>query len=166
MRTFYLALALSLGGCAQVQSLVHPTPAPPPVRVESKLAVAAPQSTALVPPPNSKTVPLGYNLEISWLASTTYTNGTPLKNTPSYKLYTYNPTTGTYGFQGYMGNVLNTHRVQNALGQVCYLVSVQVYDPNANESAKTGPICVMVTDVTPPPVPGGPVSNPSPVCVK
>ncbi len=155
MRALLVAGLALLGGCAHITDAVQ-------VARGAKIAVApavAAAAVAPVNPPPVLTVPVGYDLTLSWAPVSTYQNNAPLKGAPTYKLYGMN-NPSLPGFIGYVGNVTSTQRVMSAAGTQCYAISAQVYDPSANEGPKSSTICVAVTAGVAAP------SQSSPVCVK
>jgi hypothetical protein len=101
---------------------------------------------AFATPPIALTVRAPYTLTFSWQPATHYASGAVLPGLPWYKLYAMDPVTlypnliywipkGSTSFQW----------VVSRPGTYCYAISDEIYDgtPNGNESAKSGPICVL-----------------------
>jgi hypothetical protein len=165
VRKYLVLWCALLCGCANLSDAVKVARGEKVAVVPAAAAVAAPSSTPVNPPP-VLTVPVNYDLTISWNAVTTYTNGAPLTSTPDYKLYNMS-NAALPGFIGYLGNVLSTQRTMTQTGVQCFAISAQVYSaayPYGLEGPKSSTICVTVSGTAPPTtVPPGQVT---PVCTK
>lgn len=142
---------LLLAGCATSTPVVRSTGVKAAIAPRATATVAAPiaapavQTLTLGSP--QLAVPLNYNLTFSWNPVTSYVNGAPLPGKPLYKLYNMN-NPKLPGFIGYSDNGATTTQYKVAApGQQCFAITAEVWDPNADESAKTSIICVVVAPI-------------------
>ena len=97
-------------------------------------------------PAPSITKPAGASVTVSWVAPTTYTDGTPLTGAITYNLYLMNQSTTT----PYVTGITSTSSLRSGLsaGTKCYAVTAVV---NGVESAQSESVAVMVTAAPSPP---------------